>query len=264
MKKFWILIKQHTQLRLAYRGDMIVYSLASASLPLLGLALWLTTSNFTNLPYSQSELIAYFIVAIYVSIFTEMWQSWYMNESINNGSFSVYLIRPLGVIERFITELFSDKFYKMLSVSLLIPLAYFLVPKEVWGELSLNLIAISLFMVSVVFGFFILFLIELLIGLSTVWFYDIDFLKSYIDLANGFLAGRFVPLIFLPPILSNLAIFLPFRYAISFPIEILLNKLTFNAIILGFAVELFWLISMFVVYKIVFNAFVRNYKGYGA
>ncbi len=87
MRKLWVFFKIHLLARLAYRTDMVIYSFSSALFPLIGLSIWFTASNFGNLPYNQSEIVIYFIVAIYVGIATEMWQSWFISEDINNGNF---------------------------------------------------------------------------------------------------------------------------------------------------------------------------------
>lgn len=243
---------------------MIIYSLSTALIPLLGLALWFTTSNFSNLPYTKFELLAYFMAVLYVGTATGMWQSWYINESINNGNFSAYIIKPISIFERYLTELLSDASYKVMVISLLLPISYIFIPREVWGQFSINFVSLSLFAVSVIVGFMVLFFIELSIGLSSVWFYDIDFLKGSIDVTNLLFAGKFVPLVFLPPFLSNVAIFLPFRYAVSFPVEILLHRLSNQAIIFGFTIEFFYFAVTFIIYNLILKMFLKNYKGYGA
>lgn len=234
-------------------------------MPIIGLALWLTISSVnSNLPYTSSELILYFILAAYVGIVTEMWQAWFINERINDGSFSTMLLKPFPVFAKYMLENWGDKTFKITAFSLSLPIMYLIIPNTVWNQLDLSLLTILLFLLALIMGYLIMFFIELSIGFSSVWFYDISFLKSYNDLASTIFAGRFVPLIFFPGIIASVAIFLPFRYAISFPIEVLLNKLSFNQLILGFGIEIFWFILMFIVYKLIYRSFEKNYKGYGA
>jgi ABC-2 type transport system permease protein len=264
MKKIWAFIKVFYQIRLVYRGDMIIYSISSVLLPLIGLGLWLSASNFANLPYNQHEIIAYFIVAAYITLATEMWQSWFINESINDGMISSYLVKPISLLTRYITENISDKFYKGLMISISLPVIYFIVPQEVWSQFSINPISLTLFLISLILGYIILFMFEMSIGLSSVWFSDINFLKNGIDTLMGLFAGRFVPLAFFSGLLSATATFLPFRYGVSFPAEIVLNKLSSDQLVLGFAVEIFWVIISVMIYKIVRSNFNRDYRGYGA
>lgn len=264
MSKYWALVKIHFQLRLAYRADMLIYSFSSALFPIIGLALWLTTAQFNNLPYSHYELIIYFMLAIYIGIATEMWQSWFISEEINDGSFSKYLLKPLSILQECISELISDKTYKMSMVTLLAPVVYLMIPRQIWAEVSVTLSSMLLFILALIIGFIIVFLIELTVGLSTIWFYDISFIKSYLDLANTLFSGKFIPLLFFPAFLSQINSFLPFQYSVSFPIEVLLNKLSMTQLIYGFSMEIVWLLITIVLYKIVYSKFKKNYQGYGA
>lgn len=264
MRKFWAYFKIFYQARFEYRGDMLIYSLSSASTPLLGLALWLTTANSNNLPFNNSELIAYFIAAIFVGIATEMWQSWFVSEDITTGNFSALLLKPFPVILKYVLDNLSDKVYKISMIVIPMILIYFVIPKNVWNQYHLNPYSLVLFLLALIFGYVIIFLIEFSVGLSTVWFYDIGFLKSFFDLAGTFFAGKLIPLIFFPGILLNIAIFLPFRYTVSFPIEILLGKLQPNQLLLGFSVEIFWVILIFLTYKLIYLMFKKNYQGFGS
>ncbi|MBI2022111.1 ABC-2 family transporter protein [Candidatus Daviesbacteria bacterium] len=263
-KKFWAFLKLSLLDRLEYRGDMIIYSFGSSFIPLMGLALWSATSNLSKLPYNQLDLIAYFIAAIYIGIITEMWQSWFISEDVLNSRLSTYLLKPYPVIFRYMIENLGDKVFKITTVNLAMVVIFFIVPSSVWTRFHFDPLTISMFLLSVVLGYIIVFLFEVLIGLSTVWFYDIGFLKSYMDLAYTLFAGRLIPLAFFPSFLSTLALFTPFRYTLSFPIEILLNKLTVSQLIQGFSIEIAWVIISLLLYQLVYRGFEKSYKGYGS
>lgn len=264
MKKYWVYFKTCYQSRLEYRGDMVIYSLSSSFTPMLGLALWLATSNSGNLPFSNTELIAYFIAVIYMGIASEMWQSWLVAENVNDGSFSTYLLKPFHPILRYVIDNFSDKIYKMSMVTITLLIVYFIIPQAVWAQFHLTVISVFSSIIALVFGYIIMFLIEYSIGLSAVWFYDIGFLKNWMDLFYTIFAGRFVPLIFFPAILLNFAIFLPFRYTVSFPVEIILGKLSSSQIMLGFMIEAFWVGAIFLIYKLIYKKFAQDFQGHGS
>lgn len=242
---------------------MLIFSIGSIITPIIALALWLTASSHTSVSYNQNELILYFVFAVYVGIVTEMWQAWAINERINNGDFSTLLTKPFPILMNFILENLGDKTYKIATISLSVPLVYLLVPVNIWAQINISLVSTFLFLLALVMGYLIMFFIEMSIGLSAVWFYEIGFLKNYLDLATTIFAGRVVPLVFFPGILLSIANFLPFRYSISFPIEIIINKLGFSDIIFGFGIGIFWLILTFMIYKLIYKSFVKSYKGYG-
>lgn len=264
MRKFWAFIKIFYLERLEYRSDMVVYSIGTILTPIIGLALWLTAANFNILPYDKYQVIAYFIAVIYIGTITEMWQSWPISEDINEGRFSYVLIRPISIITRYASENISDKIFKIIVITISVPILFFLIPGEVWSQFVFTPLSIILFLYSLIIGYMLIFFIELSIGLSAVWLNDIDFLKNALSLVGDLLAGRFIPLAFLSGVLLSIASILPFRYIVSFPIELLLNNLTTDQIIFGLIAESIWFLMSILIYKLIFLAFEKSYRGYGA
>lgn len=265
MKKYLLLLKTFFQLRLEYRGDMVIYSITSVLTPIIGLALWLTTSTHsTTLPFNNYQLIAYFIAIMFVGVVTETWQAWFINESINNGNFSSFLIKPLSVFTRYVTENLSDKAFKLMILSIILIIVSFYIPKNFFDSISVTSLSILLFLITLVIGYLIAFFIELSIGLSSVWLYEIGFLKYFMDITGTFFGGRFVPLAFLPSWLGVVAAFFPFRYTISFPVEVLFNKVGQGGLFYGLVIDFLWLLVSFFVYRIILYKFGKNYQGYGA
>lgn len=241
---------------------MVIYALGSSSTPMLGLALWLATSTFGELPYSRAGLIAYFIGVTLLSIFTEQWQSWLMAEEIGNGQFSFSLLKPYSFYFNYMADKLSDVFFKAGVFSFLLLLAYFILAKGFVANLNITPLSIFLFAVSAIVGFLIAFTIEMTIGLLSVHFYDIDFIKRYTELFSLIFSGKFVPLAFFPGFISSLALILPFRYYISFPVEVLLNKLRFEELLIGLAIEFCWLILVVLLFKTIKSNFYKNYQGF--
>lgn len=243
---------------------MIVYSLGTVFTPLISLALWLSASNFSNLPYSKDELIVYFVAISYIVILTEMWQSWFMMEDIRNGNFSTLLTKPLSVFPRYCVENLSDKAYKIAVITFggtAICLFLRINPLE---YIHLNLFSGLLFVLSILLGYTIFFMIELSIGLSAVWLSDIDFLKNFLGMANAVFSGRFAPISFYPPALASIMTFLPFKYVAAFPADLLLSKLNTGQILMGFTIEIAWVIVSVGMYKIILKKFNSSYQGYGS
>ena len=55
------------------------------------------------------------------------------------------------------------------------------------------------------------------------------------------LAGQVAPVSLLPGVLQGVAVYLPFRYMIGFPVEILTGNLTRGDLLLGFLLQAGWL-----------------------
>ena len=54
------------------------------------------------------------------------------------------------------------------------------------------------------------------------------------------LAGQIAPVALLPGALQDLAIALPFRYMVGFPVEVITGQVSGSAMITGFAIQIGW------------------------
>ncbi|MBI2595394.1 ABC-2 family transporter protein [Candidatus Daviesbacteria bacterium] len=262
MKKYWVYFKLNFQEMLEYRTDVIIWTLSGAILPLIGLTIWLAVlGSGAKLAYSYPELVTYFILAMTVEILVGAWGAWFISEKINNGDFSVYLIKPVSVLTEYFIQNMSEKIFKIFVIIFVI-IGVVLASQ---GKIAfpLNILNWLLFFTSLLMSILIAFLLDFILGLSAFWFHEIDFFKNYISLSNQLFSGKLIPVAFLPATLFNLAVFLPFRYIISFPIEVLLGKLSAENVVLGFGIQFFWLTFFFLGYKLTYSKGIKLYQGFG-
>jgi ABC-2 type transport system permease protein len=84
----------------------------------------------------------------------------------------------------------------------------------------------------------------------------------YFNIA-ALLSGEFIPLVILPFLAEYILKILPFRYTLSFPIEILIGRLTNYDIYTGFAIGMIWLVALYFIYKILYSISIRKYAAEG-
>ena len=77
------------------------------------------------------------------------------------------------------------------------------------------------------------------------------------------LTGRFAPMALLPAPLVLLATVLPFRWMVSFPVEVLLGQLTISEVLQGFLFQAFWLGVMIISVRLIWKLGVRHYGAMG-
>ena len=104
---------------------------------------------------------------------------------------------------------------------------------------------------------------------------DIDFKEGcrqgrYIEIWNNVFmqfnkttSGEFIPLVILPFLAEFVLKILPFRYTLSFPLEILIGRSTNYDIYTGFIIGGIWLIALYFIYKILYSIAVRKYAAEG-
>ena len=263
MQKYWIYFKIEVQRFLQYRSDLIFFTLSGIILPLVLMALWVSVTKYSsNLPFSYNEIILYFLLVLWVEQVNSTWGAYFIQQEINDGKFSNYLLRPFPLAGNYFVQNISEKIYKLfLSTTVAISLAFILL-KPI--SLDLNPVSTILFLFSTVLTFIIAFYIDLIFGISTLWFHQNDFIKNFFQSIEALMSGKIVPLALFPAVFAPFILYSPFRYILSFPIEIILNKLSVFDLILGFSLQLFWLIVIKLFFDWLYQKGIKIYQAYGS
>lgn len=264
MRKFWIFCKLSWQAIAEYRADAVIWALSGLITPLVSMAIWLSVSSGNNLSFSKNELITYFLLAYLVGMLTSAWGAHFIIQSIRSGSFNVYLIKPFSMLQDFGSNNISEKILKLvIALVSITALWYVFLPGGASG-LRISLAGIVLFVVSVALAGFIAFMLDIIIGLLTFWVYNAYFIREVYFTFRMFFAGAIIPVYFLPGYLLAASIYLPFRYTLSFPIEILMGKVTGYDLLFGLTMQITWSVAVYTTYKFIYRYGVKSYQGYGA
>jgi ABC-type uncharacterized transport system permease subunit len=117
---------------------------------------------------------------------------------------------------------------------------------------------------AVVLGFLLRFLVEWTIALAAFWTTRVTAINQIHFMAVLFFSGQIAPLAVLPYPLRVVAMILPFRWTIGFPVELVLGRLTAGQVLTGFAVQTAWLVAALAILKLAWRASVKNYSAVGA
>jgi len=202
----------------AYRAEMLVWTL-SATMPLIMLALWLAVASEGPMGrLGQPELIAYFLATFVVRQLTASWVCWNINAEVRDGSLAMRLLRPVHPLVAYACDnLAAIPLRGILSLPAAI-VALVLVgttplPRDpvlwvLWAFSMLGAWLITL-LANFVIGCLALFL-ESSIKLMDVWF-------TLFLVFSGYL----IPVELFPPAVRAISDWLPFRYQLGLPVEIM-------------------------------------------
>ena len=140
-------------------------------------------------------------------------------------------------------------------------LIYFIFQKQ---PLNFSFDNIFLFILALIFATVLTFVFDFVIGLGAFWVQDVKTITDFHDIFYFVLSGKVIPLGVLPTAIQIVNDFLPFRYMLSFPAEIILGNLNLENIILGFCVQIFWIILMTFLYIFMWRKGLKRYSAYGA
>ncbi len=242
-----------------YRLDIFIYSISSVVIPVISMTIWIAVAGSgAQLPINVQELVAYFLLVMVFSIATSVWGAHFIGESIKDGSFSKYLVKPYSLFTDYFVQNLSEKTYKLFMVCTVVAIIWIIADVRI----NTTFVRIILSMFSLAIAFVLKFLIDISIGLTTFWFHETDFLRGLYSLAGDFFSGKIIPVFLLPTSLFAFSYGSPFRYILSFPIEILLGRVQGSELIKGFLIQLIWLLTAYIVYKLLYKFGTKRYEGY--
>lgn len=204
----------------AYRAELLVW-LLSTTMPLVMLALMSAVAREGPVGrFGQEEFTAYYLAALVVRLLTGAWVIWEVNFEIRQGTLAYRLLRPVHPLVAYACENVGAMPLRLAAAVPIATLAVFLVGP---GQLTRDPVLLAAFPLSVVGAWLITFLAMSLIG--ALAFY-VEASGSLFELWMGLFgvfSGYLVPLELFPHWLAAAARFLPFRYMLAFPVEMVVG-----------------------------------------
>jgi ABC-2 type transport system permease protein len=248
---------------LQYRAAIAIWMIGHILEPLIFLVVWsaVAASRGSEVGgFGTRDFAAYFIVMMLVNHATYTWIMYEFEYRVRHGSLSFALLRPLHPIHSDIVDNASSK---LITLPLMLVAAGFLaaVFKPAFHPV---LWAVAAFVPAIFLAFLVRFLIEWTLALAAFWTTRVSAINQAYHVAALFLSGQVAPLALLPGPVRAVATVLPFRWTISFPLELLLGRLTPGQALAGFGAQLAWLALSLVLLRVVWRAGVRIYSAVGA
>jgi ABC-2 type transport system permease protein len=202
----------------AYRAEFLIWIL-STTMPFIMLLLWMAVARDAPVGrFGQSEFIAYFLATFIVRQLSGSWVAWEMNYEVRRGTLAMRLLRPIPPGLTYATEAVAALPLRILACLPVLLLGGWLVgtaplPRD-------GLLALA-WCVAMLGSWLISFLASFTIGCLAF------FVESSTKVMNVWLAlffvfsGYLVPVELFPPALRTAADWLPFRYQLALPVELM-------------------------------------------
>ncbi len=230
------MIAMNVAMTLAYRGDFVFYMLSIVLGPLLSVMIWQAAiASGAELPVDATYLTSYFVLLGVVSMLTSAWLSLFLADAIRDGRLSVWLARPGSFLYQMVANNLGEKVFKLVVLLPMVLLFGFWFRDSVdltapvwrWGVVS----------VSIAMGAAIAFALDVIEGSLGFWLEDVSGLARARALVVMVLAGQLVPLALMPGWAQGFMEIQPFRYILSFPLEVIVGDLTWEDIATGLALQ---------------------------
>lgn len=218
----------------AYRAEFLVWVL-STNMPLVMLLLWSTVAKEAPVGrFGEAEFVAYFLATLVVRLVTNSWVVWELNYEIRQGTIGMKLLRPLHPFFGYATD-------NIAAIPLRVLLAFPVAVIALWvmarSQLSADPWALAIAPASLVGAWLMTFFALALIGtLGLFWESSMSVMQLWLGLFFVF-SGYIVPLELFPQWLYDVVRWLPFRFLLSFPVEVMLGLIDRGASLRALAVQ---------------------------
>lgn len=248
---------------LAYRGDMVMFMLGAILGPVVSLLIWRAAmASGASLPVSASYLTSYFVLLSVVSVMTSAWLSNFLASHIRNGELSVWLARPGSFLYELAANNVSEKIFKLVVLLPMVGVFAWVFRDSV--DLAAAPWRWVLLVVSALLGAVMFFSIDVIEGSLAFWLDEVSGIVAVRHLMMLVLAGQLVPLALMPAWSQGFLDVQPFRYLLSFPIEIIVGDLNPGEIATGLAMQAMWTVVLVGGARWIWGHGKRNYAAVGA
>jgi ABC-2 type transport system permease protein len=205
----------------AYRAEMLVWVL-STTMPLVNLGLWTSVVGDGSIAgYGRPELAGYFLATFVVRQLTGCWVFWEMNFAIRNGTLAMRLLRPVDPLWTYAAEAFA---WMPLRLIVSLPVITVALVALGAGRVSHDPVIWAIWLVAIAAAWTMTLLVNFAIG-SLSFFIESSLKVMDVWLVTFFgFSGYLLPLDLFPGWLRHIADWMPFRFLIGFPVDLMTGK----------------------------------------
>jgi ABC-2 type transport system permease protein len=244
----------------AYRAEFLIWMLTT-TMPLVMLALWSAVAAEAPLGrFDEREFVTYFLAMLLVRMLTGSWVVWLLVDEIRRGALAQRLLRPVHPIVAYSAENLAGYPIRALVA---LPIVVVLLATTGGDRLSGDVGSIALFVLALLGGWLINFLSMMTIACLGF------FLESALGVfglwmaVQSVLSGYLVPIELFPDTVREAAMVLPFRFMLSFPIELLMGQLDAARIATGFLLQWGWITFFAATTAFAWKMGLRRFAAFG-
>jgi ABC-2 type transport system permease protein len=246
---------------LEYRAQALLWLLL-AIVPLIMMNVWLALVDQAGPAggWRRADFIAYYVAVAMVYQFTTSYASWEWGREVRSGDLSTRLLKPIAPFHYYLSLDIGGKLFSAAVIVPMVALAAWLLP-----DLSYPLTPgrLAAFVAAVLAGYLLNTLMATAFGLIALWTTQSANLAMLWYGVGQILSGWLAPLALFPGWFSSLAIALPFRSTLGFPVEILTGRLDGAGIAAGFAITAAWTLVFAAIYRALWARGLRRYEAVG-
>ncbi len=248
---------------LIYRGEFLLFMISAVLGPTISLMIWRAAlASGADLPVDKEYLTTYFVLLGVVSMLTSSWISGFLAQEIRLGKLSIWIVRPGSTHFNGVANNLSEKIIKAIALVPLIGIVGWFVRDAI--SLPSDPFRWTLFTVSVIAAAVMVYALDVLVGSLAFWLDDVTGIDRGRGLIMMVLRGQLVPLALMPVWAQGIIDLQPFRFTLSFSLEVVIGDLSTRELVLGMTLQIVYAaLTLFAAIR-VWRRGLRAYTAVGA
>ena len=263
MRKYWEVSKIYMKTQLVWRADVIFNMIFTIGRILFAYLLWgiIFQSREKIGVFTFHGMLSYYIVSSFLSqLEMSGGISGEIHERIRNGTFSKYMVIPVGIQRYFMAmELGIVLFYILFDLTAAVIWVFIFHIEFVFAK---NAFVILCAAGMAVLGMLFMVQLNYFLGLLTLKYQGIGTFLMIKDNLAALVTGSIVPLALFPEAVVNIMKILPFYYVTYLP-AMLFTGMCLNEAIPGLCIIAAWCLIMQGLIYVTWNKYLRKYDGVG-
>lgn len=246
---------------LAYRGQLSIWVLTSL-FPLVLMAVWLSVvaESGPAAGWRREDFLSYYVASAALFHVTTSFLIWRWDGDLRSGELSARMLRPVDPFHHYLCLDLGQRLVTLAVLLPLVTLAALVVPGV---DYDLDPLRALLVAVAVAGGFLLASVSAMAFAMVAFWTTQAGNAYALWWGAGAFVSGWVAPVDLFPDAVRNVALLLPFRSSVGFPLEMLMGRLDGRETATGFAVTAGWLAVTTAVYRLLWHRGLRRYQAVG-
>jgi ABC-2 type transport system permease protein len=249
----------------AYRAEMFVWVL-STTMPFVMLVMWSAVSaavpvvSASGRSYNAGSFTAYFLAVFIVRQLVSSWASWEINYEVRQGTLAMRLLRPIHPI---LSYAVGNLAALPMRVVVTMPVLLVIVAVGAASSFPTDWRVWVLWAFAMTGGWMITFFANVAIG-SLSLYMDSSIKVMDLWLTSFFVfSGYLFPLDLFPEWLKAVSVWLPFRYMIGIPVEVMTGAHSFEEALQLVLRQWAWAAALCLGSVTLWNNGVKRFQAYG-
>lgn len=245
---------------MAYRAELLIWVLTT-TMPLVMLPLWMAVAETGPVQgFTGEDFVAYFLATFCVRQVTSAWASWTINDEVKSGTLALRLMRPIHPFWAYAIENLAAI---PLRLAVAGPFAIGALLITSGDRITSDPALLAIFFVALVGAWAITFLAHVAVGTLSMWTQSSVKIMDVWTAGFFVLSGYLVPIALFPEAVRWLPDWLPFRYQLGFPVEVLTRGLSIDEALSMLARQWAFVVGLAALCVVLWKKGLERFQAYG-